>query len=117
MKKYLERDHYEVVEKHSGLEALDEITTFKPHLVFMDIMMPNINGWDVCRKIKYGSQGAKTFIFMVTSLDNEDSIKRSIQYSMADGYFKKPLKFDELSDFIKDIFDSGVKPFSPKERD
>ncbi|MFH1774004.1 MAG: response regulator [Methanobacteriota archaeon] len=48
----LRREGYEVAEAYSGTECLNKISHVKPDLVILDIMMSDMNGWDVCKRIR-----------------------------------------------------------------
>lgn len=61
---YMEKEGYETYEVHSGDDALDAFKKFDPHMVILDIMLPGIDGYQVCRKIR---QISNTPIIMLTA--------------------------------------------------
>ena len=57
---------YEVVAAHDGVEALEKVNAERPDLIILDIKMPNLNGWEVCRQLKKGAQTKKIPIIIIT---------------------------------------------------
>lgn len=96
MKKFLEKKNYSVIESHSGLDALDEIKTSNPDLVFMDIMMPKMDGWETCSKIKEDPETKDIPVIMLSVKKfYEDKIK-SIEEYKANDHLGKPLNWDKI---------------------
>lgn len=78
-----------------GSEGLDLITTEQPRLVFLDVMMPNINGYDVCRQVKSNPTLGGVYIILITAKGQEvDRIKGTI--AGADEYITKPFDPDNI---------------------
>ena len=71
LKTALEREGYDVVEMLSGIECLQNIDKIKPDLVLMDIMMPDMDGWEVCKQIKETKKGIP--VSMLTVKNSADS--------------------------------------------
>ncbi len=85
-------DYYEVVEADNGFEALSMVEETKPHLVILDIMMPKMNGWEVCGNIRFIDQ---TPILMLTTRDDLKDRLRGLEVG-ADDYLVKPFTPEEL---------------------
>jgi len=82
----LEQEEYEVTFASSGLEGLRIVTDTKPHLVILDIMMPDIDGWETCARIRELSHVP---IMMLTALGSRKDIIQGLNAG-ADDYLSKP---------------------------
>ncbi len=89
----LTREGYEVVSANTGRECLEKVVREKPDLVILDIMMPDMDGWEVCRKIK--EEFPDLPVSMCSILGSSYEVDRSFS-SGADRHIKKPLNFDEV---------------------
>lgn len=89
---YLEREGHSVVVASDGLSALEEIRRRQPDLVLLDIMMPHLDGLDVCRVIRSESDIP---IIMVTARSTEEDLLAGLDLG-ADDYITKPYKPREL---------------------
>ena len=91
----LEDDGVELQTAPDGEMALDVVRTHKPELVFLDVMMPKLNGFEVCRAIKSDLGLAGTTVVMLTAkgqaYDREEGLSAG-----ADRYMTKPFDPDEL---------------------
>jgi two-component system cell cycle response regulator len=98
---YLEKD-YDLVSACSGKEALEKIITKHPDVVLLDIMMPEISGYEVCKKIKQDELTRFIPVVMVTALsDIEDKIK-AIEAG-ADDFLTKPINSMELVTRVRSL--------------
>lgn len=89
-----ERD-YDVISASDGFEAGLQVQQFKPHLIILDIMMPDIKGYEVCKRIKSGEQTKETKIIVLSAYLDEEKFKRMKEYG-ADVCFSKPLPLPQL---------------------
>lgn len=89
----LRRNGYDVLVATTGREALDLVAARKPDLVLLDVMMPMLNGYDVCRAIRAGELGKTIKIVMLTA-KGEQGEKAAA--AGADLYFPKPFSTSEL---------------------
>lgn len=88
----LERDGFEVHTAGDGEEALEAFSSFQPHLIILDIMLPKLDGTEVCRRIRAQSDVP---IIMLTAKDDE--IDRVVGLELgADDYVTKPFAVREL---------------------
>jgi len=89
------QDDYELATAASGEECLDKLRQFSPDLVLLDIMMPGINGYETCRRIKEGPTGDFTQVILVSG---KASARERLQgyEAGADDYVIKPFDHDEL---------------------
>lgn len=94
VRKILEAD-YELQEATDGEEALRAVLEFEPDIVLMDVMMPRMNGYECCRRIKMGPCGEFTQVILLTGRASNDDILTGYQ-AQADDYLVKPFHHDEL---------------------
>lgn len=86
LKTYLHKEGFEVVEVDNGIDALDKFKSEKIDLIILDIMIPGINGYEVCRLIRNNSD---VIIIMLTAKGEEDD--KLLGYELgADDYITKP---------------------------
>lgn len=88
----LEAEGYSVYEAYDGREAIEVANKVNPHIVILDLMIPEINGYEVCSRIK---KSMKTSIIMLTARDEIDDKVRGLDAG-ADDYMSKPFSFKEL---------------------
>lgn len=93
----LEEDEhdYEVISASDGFEAGLQVNHFKPHLLILDIMMPDIKGYEVCEKIKSGLETKDTKIIVLSAYLDEEKFERMKAHG-ADVCFSKPLPLPQL---------------------
>jgi DNA-binding response OmpR family regulator len=85
----LRKGNYNVVEARNGEEALAAVRLHKPDLVFMDVMMPKLNGFDVCAQIKQDPELRDTRVILLTA-KGQDSDREVGTKAGADDYMTKP---------------------------
>ena len=86
---------YDVVTAASGLEALARIETDRPDLVLLDVVMPEMSGYEVCRRIRASAATAALPVVMVTALDPTEERIKGIEAG-ADDFLTKPINQPEL---------------------
>jgi len=99
---YLEGLQCEVCTAADGLEALDKVAGEDPHLILLDIMMPRMSGFEVCRKIKSDPATRDIPIIMVTALNELGDIERAVD-SGCDDFITKPVNRLELLVRVKSL--------------
>src|SRR6202142_3569356 len=91
----LHREGFEVRDASSGEAALAECAAFRPDLILLDILMPGIDGFEVCRRIKATPETRLTPVVLITGLsETEDRIKGI--NAGADDFLSKPIDLNEL---------------------
>ncbi len=100
----LEDDGATLLYASDGEEGLDMIRDNSPDLVFLDVMMPRLNGFDLCRKVKHELNLADVYIIMLTAKGQEFDRKRGLEAG-ADVYMTKPFRLKELANFARAVLD------------
>jgi len=73
-----------------GKDTLDKVVSFNPDLLLLDVMMPKLSGFEVCRKIKDDPQTASVMVLMVTALNELGDIERGVNAG-TDDFLSKPI--------------------------
>ena len=97
------RKEYEPETADSGEECLAKVSTFKPELVLLDIMMPGIDGYETCRRIKSGSLGNFVQVILVSGKGTTADRVHGYE-ALADDYVVKPFDHDELLSKVRAHF-------------
>ena len=97
----LEEDEhdYEVISAGDGFEAGLQVNHFKPHLLILDIMMPDIKGNEVCRKIKSSPETKDTKIVVLSAYLDDEKFTEMKAHG-ADACFSKPLPLPQLREEV-----------------
>ena len=98
----LEREDYEIVDASNGKEALRKARVEKPDLVLLDIVMPKMDGFEVCRKLKKDPEIKDIPILMLTAKGQEVDKKRGREVGATD-YITKPFSPSALLIKIEEI--------------
>jgi two-component system alkaline phosphatase synthesis response regulator PhoP len=78
-----------------GLDTLNKVETFRPDLILLDIMMPKLSGFEVCKKLKSNPATRGIMILMVTALNELGDIERAVNAG-TDDFLSKPVNKLEL---------------------
>ena len=92
----------QIVEASDGEEALRLARREKPNLVVLDVMMPGMSGWEVCRAIREDDSLGDTGVIMLTGIGERLNEMTSPLYG-ADGYLDKPFELDDLADKVREV--------------
>jgi DNA-binding response OmpR family regulator len=98
----LEDEGIELLTANDGESALEIIKEVKPELVFLDVMMPRMNGFDVCQKVKNELDMTDVYIVMLTAKGQEFDKKKGLGVG-ADIYMTKPFNPDEVVEKAREI--------------
>ncbi len=108
---YLEREGYVTQVVHDGAEALGRARSHKPGFVILDIMLPKVDGWEICRELRKLSDVP---ILILTA--REEEIDRVLGLSLgADDYVIKPFSPRELVERVKAILRRTVRRTAPPD--
>ena len=97
-----EDEGVEILMAENGEEALELIKTEKPNLVFLDVMMPKMNGFDVCHAVKNELKMDDVYIVMLTAKGQEYDKQKGTDVG-ADVYMTKPFDPDEIYDKVEEV--------------
>src|SRR6056297_1682772 len=76
-KKALEQNNYDVIEAENGLEAIDAFKKYRPDLMLLDVVMPEIDGFEACRRIRALPYGAAVPVMIITGSDDFEAISEA----------------------------------------
>jgi len=110
----LSREGYIVDTAKTGREALDKISKSRPDLVLLDIVMPEVNGYDVCTQLKRDENTRDIPIIIVTALDDREALLAGLRAG-ANEFLTKPLDAAELALRVSNIL--AVKEYQDKLKD
>ncbi|MHB8972690.1 MAG: response regulator [Pirellulaceae bacterium] len=92
---YLTGIDCEVERAVDGQDTLDKVASFQPDVILLDIMMPKLNGFEVCKKIKDDARTRRIMVLMVTALNESGDIERAVAAG-TDDFLSKPVQKIEL---------------------
>lgn len=95
LKYHLQKENYDTVIARNGKEAIEAVQRHMPDAVLLDVMMPELNGWEVCRILRESTKGKLLPIIMITALSEEEERVKGLSLG-ADDYISKPYSVKEL---------------------
>ena len=98
----LERDDYQLDMATDGFHALRMLENLQPDLILLDVMMPGMDGFEVCRRIRATPELAEVPIIIFTALDDRDSLLQGLEAG-ADDFLHKPIDRQELVARVRTI--------------
>jgi excisionase family DNA binding protein len=93
---------YELATATDGFDAGQQVITFEPDLIVLDIMLPGMDGFEVCSRVKTDPGTAHVKILAVTGFVTEENIRKMLRAG-ADDYLGKPLKIQDLLDKVEHL--------------
>lgn len=102
MQRLLDREGYELAFAVNGLDALEKVASFSPDLILLDVRMPEMDGFEVCRRLRANAQTADIPIIMVTAYDDRDARLEGLDAG-ADDFIPKPYDSIELRARVRTI--------------
>jgi len=103
----LKKAGYEVITAKSGKEAIEKLKSVRPDFILMDVMMPEMDGWEVTKIIKEDEKTKDIPVIFVTVKGTDDDQTRSFIYSHGNGHVVKPINKTQLLETIKWVLDKG----------
>lgn len=91
-----------VITATNGLEAMNKIAEEAPDLVLLDIMMPKMSGFEVCKRIKTNPETKNTIVVMVTALNETGDVERAAE-CQTDDYLAKPVDRKALVELCRNL--------------
>ena len=106
MEIFLKSENFDVITAKDGIEALDKIKKEMPDLIILDIMLPKLNGYTICRMLKFDAKYKKIPILIFTARAQEiDQMKA--KEVCADAYITKPFRSEVLLEKIKQLLSAS----------
>jgi two-component system alkaline phosphatase synthesis response regulator PhoP len=97
-----------VVTATNGLEAMAKVAEEAPDLLLLDIMMPKMSGFDVCKRIKADPKTRDIIVIMVTALNETGDIERAAECG-TDDYISKPIDRKALVDLVRKLLSAKAR--------
>jgi diguanylate cyclase (GGDEF)-like protein len=104
LRRAMEKEGYRVIEAGDGEQAIGDFKRQKPDIVLLDAMMPVMDGFTCCQHFQELSEGDKTPILMITSLDDPDSVDRAFDVGATD-YITKPIHWPVLRQRVRRLIE------------
>ncbi len=105
-KQIFEMEGYEIVTSQDGIDALKKVREERPEVVLLDVNIPGMNGFEVCRQIKADPETSDTLVVMISAVYYSDEDARKGMAMGSDAYFTKPYENEVLQAKIKELLES-----------
>ena len=112
----LQNEGHQVFEAKDGEAGIDKVREKLPDLILLDLMLPGIQGLDVCRIIKSDQETKETPIIMVTALGQEEDIVKGLETG-ADDYITKPFSIKVLIARVNAVLKRSIEVGEDKSKD
>jgi DNA-binding response OmpR family regulator len=99
---FLQSEGFEVVTAFDGLDALEKAQSEKPDLILLDLMMPVLDGYEVCKRLRANEQTANIPVLILTAATQKESRARAFRVGAKD-YLVKPFEPERLLEKIQKI--------------
>jgi DNA-binding response OmpR family regulator len=109
MQLILNRKGFEVIGAHGGIEGLETIRSVKPDLVLLDLMMPEVDGWQVYQQLKADEDIANIPVIVVTAKAQNIDKVLGLHIAKVDDYISKPFSLQELVDRVEKVLNKHAK--------
>jgi DNA-binding response OmpR family regulator len=104
----LVRAGFDVAEAENGFDALEKVEGKTPDLILLDVMMPGMDGFTVCQKVRARHDTAELPIIMLSAKTDIDSINRGLSAG-ATKYLTKPISPEELTKHVRDALSNNIE--------
>ena len=112
---YLEMDDFEVQEAWDGRAALEVLQDNPPELLLLDIMMPQMDGWELLRRLRSDPELSNLPIILLTARVQDMDVARGWRMG-ADGYITKPFNPVELAGALRDVLAATLEEREARRR-
>ena len=92
---YLDGSDYDIEIATDGEDTLRKVASFQPDLILLDVMMPKLSGFEVCKRIRSKPETRDIIVHMITALDQHHDIDRAVEAGTND-FLTKPINKTEL---------------------
>jgi DNA-binding response OmpR family regulator len=100
VKVVLQRAGYTIVTATNGSEGLRKVDEYRPHLVLLDLIMPGMDGFQVCRELRKHPEFTKLPVIVFSSLDRPAEQRHAYE-SGSDDYLIKPIRLEDLLEKVR----------------
>jgi len=94
-----DKEEMEVVLESDGQKALDQVSTIMPDLIVLDILMPEVNGFEFLEQVKANPQTRNIPVIVLSALQERESEKKALDLGAVE-YIRKPLDINEVEEKI-----------------
>jgi len=105
-KQIFEMEGYEIITAQEGMDALKKIHDGSPDVVLLDVNIPGMNGFELCRQIKEDPALKSIIVVMISAVYYSDEDAKKGMAMGADAYFTKPYENEVLQSKIKELIES-----------
>ena len=102
----LEHAGYDVVVAHDGLEGFNKVKEYMPDLIILDVMLPHLDGFHICRMLKFDGNFRNIPVLLLTA-KGQTADKLIGQEVKVDAYITKPFKSEDVLDCIKNLLEKA----------
>lgn len=102
---YLAGTDYEIEFASDGEETLAKVAAWKPDLILLDVMMPRISGFEVCKRLRADPATRGVAVLMITALDQQSDVERAVEAG-TDDFLSKPIAKADLLKRIPALLES-----------
>lgn len=102
LKMFLESRGYDVCTAFDGLDAIDQARTQSPDVILLDVMMPLIDGFEVCKRLKADPATTKIPIIMLSAASHSESVKKGMNAGAME-YLIKPFEPEQLEALLEKV--------------
>lgn len=103
LKSRMEREGFTVLQAFDGNEGFEIMKDEQPDLVVLDLIMPNMSGFDLLEKVSTDPQMGDTPIVVASNLGQESDIEKAKRLGVRDYFVKVQMSIDELAETLKDL--------------
>jgi two-component system phosphate regulon response regulator PhoB len=103
-RRFLEMAGHQVSEAADGEEGLKMLEMYKPNLILLDIMLPGMNGWEICRRIKTDEKLKHIPVAMFSIRGDDEDIRKSRLFN-ADEHITKPIEREAFLETVRTLLD------------
>jgi DNA-binding response OmpR family regulator len=104
---YLGESDFQIRTAGDGEETLRQVQAWQPDLILLDIMMPKISGFEVCKRLRADPATRDTAVLMVTALDQPSDVERAVEAG-TDDFLTKPINKAELLLRVRSLLKSRL---------
>lgn len=106
-KQIFEMEGYDIITAQEGMDALKKVHQERPDVVLLDVNIPGMNGFELCRQVKEDPALSDTVVVMISAVYYSDEDAKKGMAMGADAYFTKPYENEALQSKIKELLDKS----------